>query len=142
MTTKKLAEVGIPSSSENVPLTAENPIIEAVRESASHEEDISNVDVNRNELVGPKSSYPPTFVFGKSLVTPELIKLHANDSGPPNDEEVHVVEIVVFRDFFTTGLRFPCDIHSGSSRNGVTKTDFSNTKLLLQIKCHKGGGML
>jgi hypothetical protein len=58
-------------------------------------------------------------VFGESKVTADLIKEYeqarffpAGDSCPPSREQVPAPEAdegVVFRDFFTCGLRFPCD---------------------------------
>jgi hypothetical protein len=134
MTTEELSAVGILATSENIPQSTDNPVIEPVRESGSREdqeiksrnnsgddEDISNVEVNLNELIGSKSSYPLALVFGKSKVTVELIKEYkeagffpSGDGRPPSDEETPAPEadnIVVTRDFFTCGLRFPCDIH-------------------------------
>jgi hypothetical protein len=110
MTTEDLAVAGIPPSSENVPLISLNPSVRAVRESESCEdgeirsgndsgdgEDLSNVDANLNELVGPKSSYPPTFVFGRSKVTAELINEYedacffpSGDGRPRIDEEIRL----------------------------------------------------
>lgn len=72
-----------------------------------------------DELMAPKSSYPTTLVFGKSLVIPELIKEYeekgffpCGDGRAPTSEETPTSqpdEVVVFRDFFTAGLRFPCN---------------------------------
>jgi hypothetical protein len=84
------------------------------------EEDLSNVNADVSELVSMKSkSYPPTFVFGESKVTVDLIKEYeeaaffpAGDGRPPSGEQVPTLEaneVVVFSDFFTCGLRFPCD---------------------------------
>jgi hypothetical protein len=62
---------------------------------------------------------PATFVFGESKVTTNLIWEYeaggyfpAGDGRAPLDEQVPTPapgEVVVFRDFFTCGLRFPCD---------------------------------
>jgi hypothetical protein len=62
---------------------------------------------------------PATFVFGESKVTPDLIREYeaagfvpAGSGRAPLDEEVptpEADEVDVFRDFFTCGLRFPCD---------------------------------
>jgi hypothetical protein len=59
------------------------------------------------------------FVFGESKVTTNLIREYeaagyfpAGDGCAPLDEQVPTTapsEVVVFRDFFTCGLRFPCD---------------------------------
>jgi hypothetical protein len=58
-------------------------------------------------------------VFGESKVTAELIKEYkkarfflVGDARPPSGEQVpapEATEVVVFRDFFTCGLRFPFD---------------------------------
>jgi hypothetical protein len=82
-------------------------------------EDISNVKVNLSELIASRSSYPPALVFGKSKVTGELIKEYEEsvffpfgDGRPPSDKKTpspEADEVVVFRDFFVCGLRFPCD---------------------------------
>jgi hypothetical protein len=60
-----------------------------------------------------------SFVFGESKVTANLIKEYeaagffpAGTGRAPLDEQVptpEAGEIVVFRNFFTCGLRFPCD---------------------------------
>jgi hypothetical protein len=85
------------------------------------EEDLANVDADPSELITVKSakSYLPAFVFGESKVTSDLIKEYETtrfspvlDAHPPTDEQVPTLEaneVVVFRDFFTCGLRFPCD---------------------------------
>jgi hypothetical protein len=85
------------------------------------EEDLTNVEADPNELVAVKSvkSYPPAYEFGESKVTTALIKeyeeaefLPIGDVRPPCSEQVptpEANEVVVFRDFFTCGLRFPCD---------------------------------
>jgi hypothetical protein len=62
---------------------------------------------------------PASFVFGESKVTTNLIWEYeaagyfpAGDGRPPLDNQVPTPapgEVVVFRDFFTCGLRFPCD---------------------------------
>jgi hypothetical protein len=64
-------------------------------------------------------SYPPSFVFDESKVTAGLIKeyeeaefIPVDDGRPPFGEQVPVleaIEVVVFRNVFTCGLRFPCD---------------------------------
>jgi hypothetical protein len=60
-----------------------------------------------------------SFVFGEFKVTTNLIREYeavgyfpAGDGRAPFDEQVPTPtpgEVVVFRDFFTCGLRFPCD---------------------------------
>ena len=89
-------------------------------EESGDEEDISNVDASVDELIDPKDSHPPTVVFGRSLTTPELIRSYeekgffpADHGRAPTSEETPTpqpYEVVVFRDFFTAGLRFPCDL--------------------------------
>jgi hypothetical protein len=64
-------------------------------------------------------SYSPSFVFGESKVTTNLIRDYeaavffpAGDSRAPLDEQTptpEANEVVVFLDFFTCRLRFPCD---------------------------------
>jgi hypothetical protein len=64
-------------------------------------------------------SVSPSFVFGESKVTTDLIREYeaarffpAGDGRAPLDEQVPTLEpgeIVVFGDFFTCGLKFPCD---------------------------------
>jgi hypothetical protein len=83
MTTKELATAGISLTFDHVPPIVEEPSTEVPQTSKDREEgeigsgndsygreDLSNVDANLDELVALKSSYPPTLVFGKSLVTP------------------------------------------------------------------------
>jgi hypothetical protein len=62
---------------------------------------------------------PPSFVFGESKVTTNMIREYeaasffpAGTGRAPLDEQIPTPEddeIVVFRDFFTCGMRFPCD---------------------------------
>jgi hypothetical protein len=87
----------------------------------SEGEDIEDVDADLKDLVTAKRSkaLPAAFVFGESKVTADLIKEYeaagffpASSGRAPLDEEVPTPgadEIVVFHDFFTCGLRFPCD---------------------------------
>jgi hypothetical protein len=86
------------------------------------EEDLTNVDADPSELVAVKSvkSYPLAFVFGESKVTTALIKEYkeakffpVGDVRPPSREHVaapEADEVVIFRNFFTNGLRFPYDL--------------------------------
>jgi hypothetical protein len=79
------------------------------------------VDVDPKELITVKSSksYPPSFVFGESKVTADLIRKYeaagffpADDGRAPLDEQIptpEANEFIVFRDFFTCGLKFPYD---------------------------------
>jgi hypothetical protein len=88
---------------------------------SSAEKDVADVDADPRELIVAKSSrsYPPSFVFGESKVTANLIRefeaagfFPAGDSRAPLDEQTptpEANEVVVFHEFFTCGLRFPCD---------------------------------
>jgi hypothetical protein len=85
------------------------------------EEDLADVDANPRDLIVAKSSesYPPSFDFGESKVTGNLIREYeavgffpAGDGCAPLDEQTptpEANEVVVFRDLFTCRLRFPCD---------------------------------
>jgi hypothetical protein len=87
----------------------------------SEEEDVGNFDANVKELIAVRQSgpLPPSFVFGESKVTANLIREYeaagffpTGTGRAPLDEQVptpEAGEIVVFCDFFTCGLRFPCD---------------------------------
>jgi hypothetical protein len=91
------------------------------REIRSEEEEVGNVDADVKDLIAVKPSgpLPPSFVFGESKVTANLIKEYEAagffptvTGRTPLDEQVptpEAGEVVVFRDFFTCGLRFPCD---------------------------------
>jgi hypothetical protein len=134
MTSEKLAAAGVPPTEENALPSTNNLAAEAIRDPYSREdggirsenrfggdEDLSNVEVDLNELVVAKAtSCPPAFVFSESKVTTKLIKeyekagfsllvtyalLLVKRSAPEANE------VVVFRDFFTYGLRFHCDPH-------------------------------
>jgi hypothetical protein len=87
----------------------------------SEREDLGDVDADPRDLVAARrsKSMPALFVFGESKVTINLIREYeaagyfpAGDGRAPLDEQVPTPtpgEVVVFRDFFTCGLRFPCD---------------------------------
>jgi hypothetical protein len=82
---------------------------------------IGDVDADVKDLIAAKQSgsLPPSFVFGQSKVTANLIREYkaagfflAGNGRAPLDEQVPTPEedeVIVFRDFFTCGLRFPCD---------------------------------
>jgi hypothetical protein len=90
-------------------------------EIGSEDEEVGNVDANVKDLIAAKQSgpLPPSFVFGESKVTTNMIRDYeaagffpAGTGRAPLDEQTHAPEdgeVVVFRDFFTYGLRFPCD---------------------------------
>jgi hypothetical protein len=131
MMLEELAVAGLPLVEEGVhgsevaQPSEENPGADGYEnregEIGSEEENIEDVDADLKGLVSVKRSkpLPPYFVFGESKVTANLIREYEAagffpvDSGrAPLDEEVptpEADEIVVFRDFFTRGLRFPCD---------------------------------
>jgi hypothetical protein len=79
------------------------------------------VDADPKDLIAAKrsNSLSLSFVFGESKVTTNLIREYeaagffpAGDGRAPLDEQIptpEANEVVVFRDFFTCGLRFPCD---------------------------------
>jgi hypothetical protein len=82
---------------------------------------MEDIDADLKDLVSTKRSkaLPAAFYFGESKVTANLIREYesagffpAGRGRAPLDEEVpspESDEIVVFRDFFTCGLRLPCD---------------------------------
>jgi hypothetical protein len=101
----------------------------AASESKSHEdgevrtddEDVGDVDADVRDLVRtrPTGPLPPSLVFGESKVTTNMIREYeaagffpSGTGWAPLDEQTPTPEdgeVVVFRDFFTCGLRFPCD---------------------------------
>jgi hypothetical protein len=84
-------------------------------------EDVGDVDAGVEDLVMLRTSgpLPPSLDFGESKVTSDTIREYekAGFFSPgagraPLDETIPTPkpgEIVVFRDFFICGLRFPCD---------------------------------
>jgi hypothetical protein len=132
MTTEELITAGLPV--DPIVKSAENaaPAEDAGSPSGSrsHEdgeirtdddEDIRDVDASIGDLVKAKTAgpLPPFLVFGESKVTANLIREYEaagffpSDAGrAPLDEQVPTPEdgeIVVFRDLFICGLRFPCE---------------------------------
>jgi hypothetical protein len=87
----------------------------------SEGEDLGDVDADPRDLISTKGLKPmrASFVFGESKVTTVLIREYeaagffpVGVGRAPLDEQIpnpELGEIVVFRDFFTCGLRFPCD---------------------------------
>jgi hypothetical protein len=85
------------------------------------DEDIGDVDAGISDLVKAKAigSLPPSLVFGESKVTTNMVREYeaagffpSGTGRAPLDEQIPTPEdgeIVAFRDFFTCGLRFPCD---------------------------------
>jgi hypothetical protein len=131
MTSEELVAAGLPPVEEGLrgieigQISEENPAADGseIREGelGSEEENIEDVDADLRDLVSAKRSkaLPASFVFGESKVTADLIREYkaaeffpASSGHAPLDEEIPTPEadkIVVFRDFFTCGLRFPCD---------------------------------
>jgi hypothetical protein len=133
MTTEELAAAGLPAEPEvQNPETAQLPerhSSSAASGSGTHEdgeirseeEEVGDVDTDVKDLIVAKQSgpLPPSFVFGESKVTTNIIREYeaagffpAGTGRAPLDEQIPTPEdgeIVIFRDFFTCGLRFPCD---------------------------------
>jgi hypothetical protein len=133
MTTEELAAAGLPA--EQVAQDAENvqpPEEEgspAASGSKSHEEgevrtddeDVGEVDADLKDLIAAKQSgpLPPSLVFRESKVTTNMIREYeaagffpSGTGRAPLDEQTPTPEdgeVVVFHNFFTCGLRFPCD---------------------------------
>jgi hypothetical protein len=128
MTNEELAAVGIPSTEQETqkPEIAELPedtTSPAASGSENREdgeirsegEDIGDVDADLKDLIAAKRT--PSFVFGESKVTANLIREYeaagffpAGSGRAPLDEQVPTPEadkIFVFRDFFTCGLGSP-----------------------------------
>jgi hypothetical protein len=93
----------------------------AKRERSDPKEKISEMWmlIRKISLLRNAQSLSPSFVFGESKVTTNLIREYeaagffpAGDGRAPLDEQVptpEAGEVVVFRDFFTCTLRFPCN---------------------------------
>jgi hypothetical protein len=133
MTTEESAAAGLPAEPEvQNPETAQLPeghSSPAASRSGTHEdgeirseeEEVGDVDAYVKDLIAAKQSgpLPPSFVFGESKVTTNMIRDYeaagffpAGTGRAPLDEQIPTPEdgeVVVFRDFFTCELRFPCD---------------------------------
>jgi hypothetical protein len=133
MTTEELVVAGLPAEPivegpENAP-PPEDASSPAASGSRSHEdgevrmddEDVGGVDAGIGDLVKAKAGrpLPPSLVFEESKVTANMIREYeaagffsSGTGRAPLDEQIPVPEdgeVVVFRDFFICGLRFPCD---------------------------------
>jgi hypothetical protein len=133
MTTKELAAAGLPAEPvvQN-PEVAQHPEEQgspAASGSRSHEdgevrtndEDVRDVDADVRDLVRsrPSGPLPSSLVFRESKVTIDMIREYeaagffpSGIGRAPLDEQTPTPkdgEVVVFRDFFICGLRFPCD---------------------------------
>jgi hypothetical protein len=131
MTTEELIAAGLPvdpivEGPENAAPTED---VGSPSGSRSHEdgevrtdddEDIGDVDAGIGDLVKAKAvgPLPPSLVFGESKVTANMIQEYEaagffpSGTGRAPLEQIPTPEdgeIVVFRDFFICGLRFPCD---------------------------------
>jgi hypothetical protein len=133
MTTEELAAAGLPAEPEVQDHESAQPPEEHASPAASgsgihedgkirsEEDEVGNVDADVKDLIAAKQSgpLPPSFVFGKSKVTANLIREYeaagffpVGSGRTPLGEQVptpEADEVVIFRDFFTCGLRFPCD---------------------------------
>jgi hypothetical protein len=133
MTTEELAAAGLlaepeiqdheiaqPPEDQTSPAASGSGICED-GEIRSEKEEIGDVDADVKDLTAAKQlgPLPPSFVFRESKVTANLIREYevarffsAGTGHAPLDEQVptpEADEVVVFHDFFTCGLRFPCD---------------------------------
>jgi hypothetical protein len=133
MTTEELAAASLSAEPEvRNPKTAQLPeghSSPAASGSRTHEdgevrsedEEVGDVDADVKDLIAarPLGPLPPSFVFGESKVTTNMIRDYeaaglfpAGIGRAPLDEQTTTPEdgeVIVFRDFFTCGLRFPCD---------------------------------
>jgi hypothetical protein len=133
MTTEELAAAGLPAEPKvQDPETAqllEGHSSPAASGSRSHEdgevrsddEDVGDIDADVKDLITAKQSgpLPPSLVLGESKVIATMIRDYkaagffpVGTGRAPLDEQTptpEAGEVVVFRDFFTCGLRFPCD---------------------------------
>jgi hypothetical protein len=139
MTSEELAAARISSTGEevhrsgNIQPQESNPVPATVPDSENREdgeirseeksggEGLRDVDADSRELIAARrsESFPPSFIFGESKVTTNLIREYevvgffpTGDGCAPLDEQIptrEADEVVVFREFFTCRLRFPCD---------------------------------
>jgi hypothetical protein len=135
MTLEELAAAGLSPNkeevhgSENIHVQESDLGTAAIHDSENREEgevrsegeDLRDVDDDPKDLVAARwsKSISASFVFGESKVTTDLIQEYeaagffpTGDGRAPLDEQVRTPEpseVVVFRNFFTRGLRFPCD---------------------------------
>jgi hypothetical protein len=133
MTNEELAAASLPAEpavqNPEIAQPPEEHPSPAASESRSHEdgevrtddEDVGNVDADVKDMIRtrPTRPLPPSLVFGESKVTTNMIRDYeaagffpSGTGRAPLDEQTPTPEdgeVVVFRDFFTCGLRFPCD---------------------------------
>jgi hypothetical protein len=133
MTTEELAAAGLlaepsiqnpkvaqPSKGHPSPAASESRSPED-GEVRTDDEDVGDVDADVKDLIRtrPTGPLPPSLVFGESKVTTNMIRDYeaagffpSGTGRAPLDEKTPTPEdgeVVVFRDFFTCGLRFPSD---------------------------------
>jgi hypothetical protein len=133
MTTEELATAGLLAEpavqNPEIVQPPEEHLSPAASESRSHEDgevrtddkDVEDVDADVKDMIRtrPTGPLPPSFVFEESKVTTNMIRDYeaagffpSGTGRAPLDEQTPTPEygeVVVFRDFFTCGLRFPCD---------------------------------
>jgi hypothetical protein len=131
MTTEELIAAGLPvepivEGPENAPPAEDGDSPSVSRshkdgEVRTDDEDVRDVDASIGDLVKAKAlgPLPPSLVFGESKVTANMIREYeavgffpSGTRRAPLDEQIPAPEdgeIVVVRDFFICGLRFPCD---------------------------------
>jgi hypothetical protein len=133
MTTEELAAAGLPAEPvvQNPEIAQPSEVHSSPAASGSRsredgevrsdDEGVGDVDADIKDLITAKQSgpLPPSLVFGESKVTTNMIRDYeaagffpVGTGRAPLDEQTltpEADEIVVFRDFFTYGLRFPCD---------------------------------
>jgi hypothetical protein len=130
MTTEELTAAGLPldQAAESADRPAEDsgsPSGSRSREDgevgSDGDEEVGDVDTGVDDLVMLRISGPllPSLAFGESKVTSNMVREYEKvgffspgAGRAPLDELIPTPqegEIVVFRDFFICGLRFPCD---------------------------------
>jgi hypothetical protein len=133
MTTEELVAAGLPAEpvvlnpevaqppKEEGSLTASGSRSHEDGEVRTDDEDVGDVDADVRDLVRsrPSGPLPSSLVFGESKVTADMIREYEDARFFPSgtghdllDEQTPTPEdgeVVVFRDFFICGLRFPCD---------------------------------
>jgi hypothetical protein len=133
MTTEELVAVGLPAEPivegpENAPPpedggspTGSGSMSDEDGEVRMDDEDVGDVDAGVEDLVRtrPAKPLPSSLIFEESKVTANMIREYeaagffpSGAARAPLDEQIPAPEdgeVVVFWDFFTCGLRFPCD---------------------------------
>jgi hypothetical protein len=123
MTSEELAVAGLLPNKEEIHDSSNREDREIRSEDKSGvEEELGDIEADPSEFVVAMSakSYPPAFVFSESKVTADLIREYeaaeffpVGNGRAPLDEQIpnpEANEVIVFHDFFTCRLRFPCDL--------------------------------